>query len=232
MEFPAWQVIDLTHPLSEDMPVWPGDPATRIEQAASIALYGYALNRLAIGEHSGTHVGVPGHFYTGGRDVSQIPASELIVPGIKINISEQAAHNPDLMLQSEHLLEWEKSNGPIRPRSFILIESGWSQFYHQPEAYLGLRDSQMHFPGVSQSAAEMLIEQYQARGIGIDTAGIDGGLSADFAANKSLAEHDALHLENLTNLGALPAMDFLLFIGALPIKNGSGSPCRVIALLL
>jgi kynurenine formamidase len=39
------------------------------------------------------------------------------------------------------------------------------------------------------------------------------------------------HIEGLVNLGALPATGALLFVGALALRRGSGTPARVLALL-
>ena len=231
MQTERFRLVDLSHAITPAMPHWPGDPLTVVESIASISQEGYGLNRIVIGEHSGTHVGAPRHIYDDGKDISQVPVDRLLAPATKISIVDESHANPDFLLSPEHILGWERTNGPLPMQSFILIETGWSRFWEKPGVYFGLKSGEMHFPGVSKEAAELLTQNYQVAGIGIDTAGIDGGLSADFAANRILAIHDALHLENLANLGLLPAKGFSLFIGALPITTGSGSPCRVIAIL-
>jgi len=225
------QLVDLTHPIKSGMPHWPGDPQTVVEPVAKVGREGYGLNRIVIGEHSGTHVGAPRHFYDEGKDISQIPVDRLLCPGVRISVRNEALNNPDFMLLPEHISSWQVAFSQLPSHSFVLIETGWSRFWNTPEVYFGMKSGRMHFPGVSKTAAELLTQSYQVAGIGIDTAGIDGGLSADFAANKILAANDGLHLENLTNLDLLPAKGFSLFIGALPIETGSGSPCRVIAML-
>ena len=65
--------------------------------------------------------------------------------------------------------------------------------------------------------------------MGIDTAGIDGGTSQTLEANRVLLDNGRFHLENLTNLGRLPAKGAWLFIGALPLVGAGGSPARVLA---
>jgi kynurenine formamidase len=39
------------------------------------------------------------------------------------------------------------------------------------------------------------------------------------------------HIENLTNLKQLPATGALVFVGVLPLVDGSGSPARILALV-
>ena len=88
----------------------------------------------------------------------------------------------------------------------------------------------MNFPGFSKEAVEFLIANRKIIGIGIDSPGIDGGGSTEYSANKLLAKAGLYHLENLTNLKNLCFKNIFIFIGALPIISGSGSPCRIIAL--
>jgi hypothetical protein len=57
----GWQIVDLTQPLNLNIPIWPGDPAFEIEAWASYETDGYFINRIAIGEHSGTHWERPKH---------------------------------------------------------------------------------------------------------------------------------------------------------------------------
>jgi kynurenine formamidase len=75
------------------------------------------------------------------------------------------------------------------------------------------------------------VEERGVLGLGIDTAGIDGGASQTLEANRILLDNGRFHLENLTNLERLPARGAWLFIGALPLVGGSGSPARVLAWL-
>lgn len=62
-----WQVFDLTQPLTPDIPIWPGDPAFEIEPWATYEVDYYFINRISIGEHSGTHWGTPNTFIEGAQ---------------------------------------------------------------------------------------------------------------------------------------------------------------------
>ena len=50
------RVVHLSHRIAPDMPRWPGDPPLELETIADCAVDGYYLRRIAIGEHSATHV--------------------------------------------------------------------------------------------------------------------------------------------------------------------------------
>jgi len=221
-------IIDLTHPLTENMPTWPGDPDFTVEKHCTLPLNGYYMNKVSCGEHCGTHIGAPYHFNPQGRDVAGIPAEDLLLPAVKIDISRRCEANPDYLLTVQDIVEWEKQYGPILPHCAVLVCTGWSQLWSDHPCYFGMTENSMHFTGISPQAAQFLAEQRQVAGVGIDTAGIDGGLSQDYAANKALGDANIYHLENLTNLAQLPETGATLFIGALPISGGSGSPCRVV----
>jgi kynurenine formamidase len=224
------RIIDLSHIISPDMPHWPGDLITHIEESDHGLHAGYHMNNVHIGEHSGTHIGAPSHFGFGAHTVDSIPAEQLIVYSVKINLCSAASMDPDLLLQPGHIAEWEERNGEIR-NCLVLVETGWSRYWADSKRYFGWDHGNMHFPGVSLSAAQILVKQKKIIGLGIDTAGIDGGMVDDLTVNRYLAEHQVYHLENLNNLKLLPETKFEVFIGALPIKNGHGSPCRVLAVV-
>lgn len=219
------EIIDLTHAISEGIPHWPGDPKTQISPQADVARDGYNLNALSIGEHTGTHIGAPWHFNRAGWSIDDIPVHQLVAPAIHLNIMQNAQKERDYLLTVNDVIDWEAHNGHIDKNAVVIINSGWFRFW-KTDHYLGTDGHGLHFPGVSVEAADYLIRQRHIRGMGIDSAGIDGGQSTDFAANSLLAEHNLYHLENL-NLRQLAVPRFTIVIGAIPIKNGSGSPCRV-----
>jgi len=223
-----YKIVDLSHDIRKDMPHWPGDPVTKIGAVSAVARDGYYLNELTIGEHSGTHLGAPVHF-GGESGVDDIAPQKLIVPGVKIDISLKTATHPDYLLSLNDLREWEKRHGDIPEQCLPLVQTDWSRRWSSPRDYFGNANDGLHFPGVSVEAVEFLVQQRRVVGIGIDSAGIDGGQSDAFQANALIASHGAYHLENLANLKSVGLKEFYLFIGALKIDRGSGSPCRVLA---
>ena len=220
-------IIDLSHTIRETMPHWPGDPVTQITRLNSVAQNGYNLNQLTIAEHSSTHFGAPSHFVQDGRSVDNMPLQRFIAPAIKIDVSAQ--QDPDYLLSVHDITQWEARFGEIPKNSVAIIQTGWSWFCETPNLYLFNQGKELHFPGISVQAAQVLVERH-IKGLDIDTHGVDGGLSTSYDVNMLLAEHEIFHLENLTRLEKLKNRDVFLFIGVLPIERGNGSPCRVLAL--
>ncbi len=221
-------IIDLSHTIQETMPHWPGDPVTQITQLNSVAQNGYNLNQLTIAEHSGTHFGAPSHFIQEGRSVDNMPLQRFIAPAIKIDVSAQ--EDPDFLLSVFDITQWEARFDEIPKNSVAIVQTGWSRFWQTPDVYLGKQEKGLHFPGISLQAAQFLVYERHIKGLGIDTHGVDGGLSTSYDVNVLLAKHEIFHLENLTRLQKLKNRDVFLFIGVLPIERGNGSPCRVLAL--
>ena len=69
------KIIDLTLPLYTGMPVYPGDPEAVIEVVKTIADGGWEMRRLEINSHDGTHVNVPSHSVSGGKNLGDYDLS-------------------------------------------------------------------------------------------------------------------------------------------------------------
>src|SRR5687768_7484367 len=58
-------VVDLTHPLRSDFPLFPGVPVPRSETIATVASDGWFERVVTLSEHTGTHLDAPAHFADG-----------------------------------------------------------------------------------------------------------------------------------------------------------------------
>lgn len=223
-----WQVVDLTQPLTLDIPIWPGDPAFEVEPWASYETDGYFINRIAIGEHSGTHWGTPNTFIEGARSAELIPVEELVAPAVVIDIRAQAAQNVDYRLTVNDVVAWEAENGEIPAGSVVILFTGWQDKWDDPAAFIGEdADGVLHWPGFGVEAAAFLIEERGAVGLGTDTHGVDPGNDEEFGASYAMYDADGMILECLAGLDQLPPVGATLVVGGWPIEGGSGSPARV-----
>lgn len=67
-------IIDISVPIRERMPTWPGDPVVRLDQPIAIAKGDPAnVGRIGAGLHTGTHVDAPRHFVEGAGGVDTLP---------------------------------------------------------------------------------------------------------------------------------------------------------------
>lgn len=68
------KIHDVSVPIHQGMPVFPGDPPFTVEPALQIAKGDPAnVSRLHMGTHTGTHLDAPYHFVEGGRTVETVP---------------------------------------------------------------------------------------------------------------------------------------------------------------
>lgn len=228
----GWQVVDLTQSLTPDIPLWPGDPAFEVEAWASYETDGYFINRIAIGEHSGTHWGTPNTFIEGARSAEMIPAEELVVPAVVIDIHEQSAQDADYRLTVDDVAAWEAENGAIPAGSVVILFTGWQDKWGDPAAFIGEdADGVLHWPGFSAEAAAFLIAERGAVGLGTDTHGVDPGNDEEFGASFAMYDADGMILECLAGLDQLPPAGATLVVGGWPIEGGSGSPARVLGFI-
>jgi kynurenine formamidase len=90
-------------------------------------------------------------------------------------------------------------------------------------------------PGVSVECARWLAEQSPLIGFGVETVGTDAGAAHSFdppfPCHAMLLGAGKYGLTQLQNLARLPTTGAVLIAGPLPITGGSGSPCRVLALV-
>lgn len=224
------QIIDLTHPIHPNIPIWPGDPATEFETVSQIEKDGYFLRKFSMGEHSGTHINAPNSFYTEGASIDTYSPQSLVCPAIAIDIRDQSLANPDYSLTIDDILNWERQHKLIEPGNLVLLYTGWQAKWDDERAFFNRDDRGIcHFPGFGKAATRFLLEERSIAGIGTDTHGVDPGRDQSFAVNKLILEKQRIVLENLANLDLLPAADFTLAIGIMRLFGGSGSPVSVLA---
>src|SRR5213079_2257751 len=68
-------------------------------------------------------------------------------------------------------------------------------------------------------------------GLGIDTLSVDYGPSGDFKVHYTTQPNGMYHIENMANLDQLPAKGATLIVSPLKLKDGSGSPARIWAIV-
>jgi kynurenine formamidase len=223
-------VVDLTHVLGTQFPLFPGAAPFRIQQAVSHDKDGYYGSILTYWEHSGTHMDAPVHFAPNGLFVDQLRIENLVVPAVVINITEKVRRDPDAVVTPDDIRAWERRYGRIPDNAAVLMASGWGARAGSVEAFRNTDSSGvMHFPGFGKEAIDFLLTERRIAGIGVDTLSLDHGPSTTFAVHYTLLPTNRWGLENLANLESIPPSGATLFVGAPKIASGSGGPTRVMA---
>lgn len=190
------------------------------------------MNRFTTGEHTGTHVDAPSHFVQGQKSVDALTLNQLSGPLSVIDLTRKSAADSNAVLTVEDISIAEQKHGAITANGFVVIRTGWGERWKDPVRYANADPKGvLHFPGVSVEAARFLLKQRQARGIGIDTLSCDPGNSTGFEEHHAVLGAGKVNLENLANLDQIPVRGAWLFAAGLPVRNGTGAPARVFALV-
>lgn len=239
------KVIDITQTLSEDTPtlVLPDE----FEQAAGFSReelsrydergVAWYWNNFTVCEHTGTHFDAPIHWISGkdlqNNTLATIPAEDFIGPAVVIDCSAQCAADPDFLLTADFIRDWEAKHGPIAPKSWVLMRTDWSK--RSGDAYTNRREDGAHTPGPDTGAIEYLLNERDVIGFGVETIGTDAGqahlLEPAYPAHTLLHGAGRYGLQCLQGLDRLPPTGTVILAAPLKIKDGSGSPLRVLALV-
>lgn len=239
------KLVDLTHTLDPDFPVIILPPEFgqcarfRMEEISCYDHRGPAWkwHNLSLSEHTGTHFDAPAHWVSGkdlpNNSVDEIALDQFVGPVVVMDCSDGARSDEDFELSVEIIKDWESRHGTIQPDCWVLMRTDWSK--KRGAQYLNMREDGPHSPGPTPEAVRFLIEQRNIRGFGTETVGTDAGQGAHYTP--PYPAHFYLHgagkygLQCLANLDQLPATGAVLIAAPLKIRNGTGSPLRVMALV-
>lgn len=232
--FQGQRIVDLTYSFNEKTPYWPGDryQPFQLRTIATLEDDGVLSKAIALPEHLGTHLDAPNHFEPHPISLEKIALKDLVGPGVVIDLSLKAEQDADAWLTREDIAAWEAEHGPVPLGAIVFLHTGWGRFWNHYERYKN-QDlaGTLHFPGYSPEAAAYLIQDRQAKGLGIDTLSIDRGISKDFAVHHVVNKAGRYGLENVAQLDQLPATGFSVVVAPMKIEDGSGGPTRILAFL-
>lgn len=199
------ELIDLSVPINEQLPVYPGDPKTKIISAGELDRDGFTDHYVSFGTHAGTHIDAPLHMIKNGKSLDNFRVEHFVSRGC--------------LVKSFDLKEIKQND--IRAGDIVLFKTGMSEQYYDPEYF-------QHYPAMDVEVAQYLVSK-KIKMVGIDTCSVDN--MDGFPVHKILLKEDILIIENLTNLSELLNKPFKVY--ALPINlQVDAAPARVIAEVL
>lgn len=207
-------VLDLTHPLAEGMPVYPGGIPPVIRRSAAVAEDGYAETQLTIFTHTGTHIDAPAHMLDGAPTLDRLGAGHFVGTACVIDVAGMATVPRGFL---------EARAADLDGCEFVLFHTGWDKFWGQPGYFEG-------YPVLVPEAAEWLAGR-GLKGVGWDAISVDPVGAAEFPNHLALFRAGVISIENLRGLATLVGRRFLFACLPLALPEADGSPVRAVAIL-
>jgi kynurenine formamidase len=211
------EIIDLTHPMESNMPVFPGTSPVSLETSSTFEQEGFHEIRMDCSTHTGTHLDCGYHLLQDGLNTMTTPVSQFYGKGIVADCRNIPAGG---LISKELLQQMEKE---IKHSDFLLIHTGWSQYWGNEKYF-------RNFPVLHQEAA-LYLSAFNLKGIGSDTISFDPIVSVELPVHHILLSKGMILIENLVNLESLPKHSFTFSCFPLKIKNGDGSPVRAVGIV-
>lgn len=208
-------LLDLTHTITEDMPVYPGTEPPRLSPANTIERDGFRETLLSLYSHTGTHMDAPAHILPGASTLDALNVDDFAGSGAVVDCSD---------LDPEERISPARLSGLDLARTdFVLFLTGHSRHWGSPRYF-------DPYPVPSRETAELLAAS-GVKGVGIDAISVDPLDAADLPNHRIFFTSGLVIVENLTGLEALLGKRFTFF--ALPLKfdNADGAPVRAVAQL-
>ncbi|WP_224491637.1 cyclase family protein [Robertkochia flava] len=225
------EIIDLSMPLYAGMPVHKSQPPVQISVHATHEQWDGdddASTRtpsslhLSMGEHTGTHVDAINHMGREYADASidRMSLERFYTMGCCLDLSHKPAGT--LITEADLVLAEKRLHFPIEKGETVLIYTDHYRRHFSSEQWA-------NGPGLSVEATRWLgNRKIAAFGVETMSPGIPG--LSNKAVHQICGELDFTHYENLINLHLLATRQRFRFIGLpLPIKGGTGSPVRAVA---
>lgn len=209
-------VIDLTHAITPDMPVYPGTEKPVFMPANSYEKDGFKETKISFFTHTGTHMDPPAHLYADRTTLDQFPIDQFIGRALVIDV-RHLNEGEDITIQ-----EIKKYGDLPGKADFLLFNLGWDKKWGT-DSYFG------DYPCVDDEVLSYIING-SFKGIGFDVIGLDPIADENLVRhNRLFREKDIVNIENLKNLDLCPEGLFSFSCFPLKTENSDGSPIRAVA---
>ena len=210
------KVIDLTHVIKEDMPVYPGTEPPKLEPANTYEKDGFKETRISMFSHTGTHMDPPAHLFPGRTTLDQFPPEQFIGRAVVIDCR-------DLPEGAAITMEQVRRAGALAEQAdFLLFNLGWDKRWGT-DAYFG------DYPCLDGEVMDYIIRG-DYKGIGFDVIGLDPIADENLTRHKQLfAAKDIINIENLCRLDQCGEGLFWFSCFPLQLENSDGAPIRAVA---
>jgi len=204
-------IYDVTVPITNKMPVWPGDPPVQLTAESHRSRdksHTVRLTAIEMSSHTGTHIDAPFHMIDSGKKLHELPLDVLAGKAAVFEIAGARSLGPTELER----LDW---SGVER----VLFKTENSKHWQDGKFY-------EDFVYLDPEAAEFLVQR-GIRLVGIDYLSIDQFKSESHPSHFVLLTKDIVVLEGL-DLNAVRQGEYTLLALPLNLLDADGAPTRVI----
>lgn len=221
-------LIELSYPLSPDIPVFPGSPVDSFSPHTRLNR-GNESNTTIIHHylHNGTHVDAPFHFYDKGMTIDQVPVEKFLCE--RPLIIERKLSKGELVEPAD-LLDYGSA---VHEADLLIFCTGFYNLRGNAAIYAN------DFPALSPQAAKLIrTELLNVKAVAIDTLSIEScvlGPKNNFPVHKSLLDGDlfpqrpVLVFEDVNPAPILGKVVERIYAFPLRLVGLDGSPVTMVA---
>ena len=220
--------IELSYPINEEMPRYPGSPKPEIIPVTRMSQNNHSNTTvIKIYTHGGTHVDAPFHFYDKGKTIEQIPIEDFVYENPLVIQKE---------LKKSQLIEIEdlkQYNQKLSTADSLFFYTGYCNLRNKPELY------EDDFPSISEETAKFIrTELLNVKAIAIDTLSIESATLAPKTGrivHKTLLDDNLYHTRPLliyedVNIGEILDKDIKrIYAFPLRLTGLDASPVNIVA---
>lgn len=208
-------IVDLTQPLADGSPVFPGDPPVVLGSWPTAEPW--RVSEVRFGTHSGTHMDAPSHLIPGGSTIDTFGPERWVGVAVAVPVPEARADAP-FGIEVLAGMPADLADG-----WFALLATGWDRHWGRPD--------HVRHPYPSPELAEALLAA-GAGLVGIDTASVDSSVRGGDAAHRLLLGAGVPIVEHLRGLDRLAGwLPHRAVFAPMALAGADGAPVRAIAWL-
>lgn len=199
------KIYDISVSLSNEMPVYPGDPPLKIAREQSVPEAEFNVSTIVTGTHIGTHIDPPFHFIETGYTIDRIPLDHLYGKAEVVDLTHVKT-----------LVSARDLNGITS--DILLLKTSNSALWES-------RQFCKDYVALDESAARWAVEHH-IKTIGIDYLSI-GSFEDGAGVHRILLGNGVTVVEGLDLRGVKPGK-YTLACLPIKIKDGDGAPARAL----
>jgi arylformamidase len=205
------KLYDISLPISDVMPVWPGDPPVSLVMISSISKGDPSnLTEIRMGAHTGTHIDAPYHYLGNGAKIESIPLETFVGPCLVVEVDSQ------IIIRKEDLQRHD-----LTGHSRIILKTSNSKLWDGPSGKFATNYVAMDIEAAEYLAAMNIVL------VGTDYLSVEAYGSVGAPVHRTLLENKVTILEGL-NLSGVPAGEYELICAPIRLVGCEAAPARVL----